>query len=107
MLLSVVGAYAVNNSITDVYWMLGFGVFGYFLKTYGYQLGPIVLGVILSRLIDENWRRAIISEQESLGAFFANMLSSPLSLVLLATVVLILLSQTPVFGWVRRSLGRG
>jgi len=107
MLLSVVGAYAVNNSITDVYWMLGFGVFGYFLKIYGYQLGPIVLGVILSRLIDENWRRAIISEQESLGAFFGNLLTSPLSLVLTATVVLILLSQTPVFGWVRRSLKRG
>jgi putative tricarboxylic transport membrane protein len=107
MLLSVVGAYAVNNAITDVYWMLGFGVFGYFLKIYGYQLGPIVLGVILSRLIDENWRRAIISEQESLGAFFANMVSSPLSLVLLSTVVLILLSQTPLFGWLRRSAKRG
>jgi putative tricarboxylic transport membrane protein len=107
MLLSVVGAYAVNNSITDVYWMLGFGVFGYFLKIYGYQLGPIVLGVILSRLIDENWRRAIISEQESLGVFFAKMLSSPLSLVLLSTVVLILLSQTPLFGWLKRSAKRG
>ena len=106
MLLSVVGAYAVNNSIIDVYWMLGFGVFGYFLKIYGYQLGPIVLGVILSRLIDENWRRAIISEQESLGAFFANMLSSPLSLVLFATVVLILLSQTPIWGWAMRKLRR-
>ena len=94
MLLSVVGAYAVNNSIVDVYWMLGFGVFGYFLKIYGYQLGPIVLGVILSRLIDENWRRAIISEQESLGGFFANLrrqarCRSSSS----ATVLLILLSQ--------------
>lgn len=26
LLLSIVGAYAVNNSVTDVYWMLGFGV---------------------------------------------------------------------------------
>ena len=67
LLLSIVGAYAVNNAIADVYWMLGFGVLGYFLKTYGYQVGPVILGVILSRLIDENWRRAIISEQESLG----------------------------------------
>lgn len=106
MLLSVVGAYAVNNSITDVYWMLGFGVLGYFLKVYGYQLGPIVLGVILSRLIDENWRRAIISEQESLGGFFGNLVSSPLSLVLAATVLIIVLSQTPLFGWVRRGLRR-
>ncbi len=77
-MLSVVGAYAVNNSITDVYWMLAFGVLGYFMKLYGYQVGPVILGVILSRLIDENWRRAIISEQESLPQFFAKLFASPL-----------------------------
>lgn len=65
LMLSIVGAFAVNNSITDVYWMLGFGVLGYFMKLYGYQVGPVILGVILSRLIDENWRRAIISDRES------------------------------------------
>jgi putative tricarboxylic transport membrane protein len=63
----VVGAYAVNNSITDVYWMLGFGVLGYFMKLYGYPLGPVILGVILSRLLDDNWRRAIISVREDPG----------------------------------------
>jgi putative tricarboxylic transport membrane protein len=106
LLLSVVGAYAVQNSVTDVYWMLAFGILGYFMKLYGYQVGPVILGVILARLIDENWRRAIISEQEDLGVFFANLLASPLSLVLLLAVILTVLSQTPFFGWVRRSLKR-
>ncbi|MCB1418323.1 MAG: tripartite tricarboxylate transporter permease, partial [Notoacmeibacter sp.] len=97
MLLSIVGAYAVNNSITDVYWMLAFGVFGYFMRHYGYPLGPVILGVILSRLLDDNWRRAIISEQENLGQFFAGIFSSPLSFVLFAGVILIFVSQTPVW----------
>ncbi|WP_330449226.1 tripartite tricarboxylate transporter permease [Paracoccus marcusii] len=44
MVLSIVGAYAVNNSLTDVYWMLGFGVLGYFMRLYGYPLAPIILG---------------------------------------------------------------
>ena len=44
----------------------------------------------------------MVSEQEQLGSFFANMLSSPLSLVLFAAAVLTLLSQTPVFSWIRR-----
>jgi len=100
LLLSVVGAYAVNNSVSDVYWMLGFGVLGYFMKIYGYQVGPVILGVILSRLIDENWRRAIISERESLPDFFLNLIASPLSAVLLLAVVLIFVSQTPL--WPRR-----
>lgn len=106
LLLSVVGAYAVNNSVTDVYWMLGFGILGYFMKVYGYQVGPVILGVILSRLIDENWRRAIISEQESLSGFFIEMLSSPLSLVLFLAVVLIFVSQTPAWTRVRRVFDR-
>ena len=99
------GAYAVNNSLTDVYWMLGFGVFGYFMRHYGYPLGPVILGVILSRLLDDNWRRAIISEREDLGRFFYGIVTSPLSLVLFVAVILIFVSQTPVWGWAKARLG--
>ncbi len=94
ILLSIVGAFAVNNSLTDVYWMLAFGVLGYFMKLYGYELGPVILGVILSRLLDDNWRRAIISEQESLSALFLGIVKSPLSLVLFASILFLLLSKT-------------
>ena len=97
LLLSIVGAFAVNNSVTDVYWMLGFGVFGYFMRHYGYPLGPVILGVILSRLLDDNWRRAIISEREDLGRFFSGIFSSPLSTVLLLAVIFIFVSQTPLW----------
>ena len=98
LLLSIVGAYAVNNSLTDVYWMLGFGVFGYFMKLYGYPLGPVILGVILSRLLDDNWRRAIISDLESPARLMQGIVSSPLSLVLFLSVVLIFVSKTPLWG---------
>jgi putative tricarboxylic transport membrane protein len=97
ILLSIVGAYAVNNSLTDVYWMLAFGVLGYFMKLYGYQLGPVILGVILARLLDDNWRRAIISEQESLTGLMKGILTSPLSAVLFFTIVFVLLSKTALW----------
>lgn len=95
MLLSVVGAYAINNSISDVWWMLGFGVVGYFMKQYDYPVGPVILGVILSRLMDESWRRSIILERESVPDFFINLLMSPLSLVLFISIILIVVSKTP------------
>ena len=97
LLLSIVGAYAVNNSLMDVYWMLGFGVFGYFMKEYGYPLGPVILGVILSRLLDDNWRRAIISDQEDLGLLLTGIVTSPLSLTLFLAVLFIFLSKTPLW----------
>ena len=95
LLLSIVGSYAINNSVADIWWMLGFGVLGYFMKQYGFQVGPVILGVILSRLMDDNWRRAIISDQESIPLLFANLVKSPLSVVLLLTVIFLLLSQMP------------
>ena len=97
LLLSVVGAFSINNAVSDVWWMLGFGVFGYFLKLYGYQVGPVVLGIILSRLMDDNWRRAVISEQDNIPAVLYGILSSPLSLTILLVIVFVLLSQTPLW----------
>lgn len=105
LLLSIVGAYAVNNSIADVYWMLGFGVLGYFMRHYDYPLGPVILGVILSRLLDDNWRRAIISERESLPRFFEGVVTSPLSLILFISVILIFVSQTPLWSRMKRKFG--
>ena len=101
-ILSIVGAYAINNSVADIWWMLGFGVLGYFMKLYGYQVGPVILGVILSRLVDENWRRAIISERESMGDLFANLFASPLSVALFSIIVLAFLSQTPLMKLFKR-----
>jgi putative tricarboxylic transport membrane protein len=101
LVLSIVGAYAVNNSITDVYWMMVFGLLGYFMRHYGYPLGPVILGVILARLLDDNWRRAMISVREDWGRLFEGIFSSPLSTVLLASVLLIFVSQTPPWKWAK------
>lgn len=101
LLLSIVGAYAVSGSIADVYWAIGFGVLGYFMKLYGYQLAPVILGVIMSRLLDDNWRRAVISEQESLPMLMTGILGSPLSLALFTAVILIFLSKTPLWRHLR------
>jgi putative tricarboxylic transport membrane protein len=97
VLLSVVGAYSINNSAEDVWWMIAFGVFGYFLKLYGYQTGPLILGIILARLIDDNWRRAIISERGDMGGFFWGIATSPLSATLFLIIAAVLLSKTPLW----------
>ena len=104
ILLSIVGAYAVNNSLSDVYWMLAFGVLGYFMKMYGYQLGPVILGVILSRLLDDNWRRAIISDQESPLLLLKGIFGSPLSAILFGSIVFLLVSKTKAW---KRLFSRG
>ncbi|MBL0714772.1 MAG: tripartite tricarboxylate transporter permease [Desulfosarcina sp.] len=94
IVLSVVGTYAIKNSVMDVYWMLGFGIFGYFLKMYGFQVGPIILGVILGPLMDESYRQAVIANQNNFPAFLLDLVANPLSLVLTVVVIFMLISQT-------------
>jgi putative tricarboxylic transport membrane protein len=94
LVLSAVGAYAINNSASDVYWMLGFGVFGYLLKMYGFPVGPVILGMILGPLMDKSYRQAMISAESSVPQFVGEFFTSPLSAVILAALVLTLVSQT-------------
>lgn len=100
VLLSVIGTYALKNSLMDVYWMLGFGLVGYILKRFGYQVGPIILGVILGPIVDESFRQAVISCRNSLPAFLIDLVSNPISLVLFVAVILMLISQTHLSSWI-------
>jgi putative tricarboxylic transport membrane protein len=102
LILSSVGAYAINNNPVDVYWMLGFGVLGYFLKMYGFQVGPVILGIILGPLMDRSYRQAMISAQNNPLTFIGEFFTSPLSAIILAALVFTLVSQT---GWWRRLRG--
>lgn len=99
LVLSVVGTYAIQNNPVDVYWMLGFGILGYFMKVYGFQVAPVILGVILGPLMDVSYRRAMISVRDDVGMFFLEFFTNPLSLILTLSLFMILLAQTPI--WVR------
>ena len=97
LVLSAVGAYSINNNPVDVYWMLGFGVFGYFLKMYGFQVGPVILGMILGPLMDRSYRQAMLSAQEQPLVFLSEFFTSPLSLVILLALTFTIVSQTALY----------
>ncbi len=99
IVLSAVGTYAIQNNPVHIYWMLLFGVIGYFMKMYGFQVGPVILGVILGPMMDSNYRRAMIGARGDIGTFFWNFVSHPITLVLSIALVAMLLSQTPLLRW--------
>lgn len=104
IVLSAVGTYAIQNNPVDVYWMLLFGVVGYFMKTYGFQVGPVILGVILGPMMDSNYRRTMLRARQDLGDFLWGFFSNPISLILTTGLILMLLSQTPLWEKLLRKL---
>lgn len=96
VIFSAVGAYAIQNNPTHIYWALAFGFIGYLLKKYGFQVGPIILGVILGPMIDANYRRAMIGARDDPLQFLLDFLTHPISAILLVALLLLLLSQTGI-----------
>lgn len=101
IVLSIVGTYAIQNNIVDVYWMLGFGIFGYILKMFGFQVAPIILGIILGPLMDMSYRQAVLACENSIPAFLLELVTNPLSLVLTLAVLFMLISQTSLWPWMK------
>ena len=97
IILSVVGAFSINNSIMDVYWMIGFGILGYIMKLYHIPVAPTILGIILVDLIELNFRRAALTVGNSIPKLLLDFVSHPISLVLTVVIVGMVLSSCGVF----------
>ncbi|HEY7520459.1 MAG TPA: tripartite tricarboxylate transporter permease [Methylomirabilota bacterium] len=64
LLLCVIGAYALNNIMDNVYALLLFGVVGYAMVKLGFPLAPLILGVILGDQIEVNLVRALMTDAD-------------------------------------------
>ncbi len=74
LLLCVLGSFAVNNRIFDVWVLLIFGLIGYWMKANKFPLAPFILGIILGPMIEENLRQAI-SVNSDITVFFSRPIS--------------------------------
>ena len=83
VVFSVVGAYALNNSMFDVYVMLAFGLVGYVLESHNIPLAPLILGLILGDLVERKLRTGLISS----GGDFTPMFTRPICIALIVLLV--------------------
>jgi putative tricarboxylic transport membrane protein len=85
LLLSFIGAFAIENRMWGVWVAFAFSILGYILKRYGYPPAPLILGLILGDLFETSFVRSV-----SIGGSFAIFVERPISLGLLAFACLIL-----------------
>lgn len=79
--IALIGSYAVRGSFFDVGACFGFGVLGWILKRYGYPVAPVVLGIVLGGLLEENFRRAVMMDG------FSVFVTQPLAATMLAVSI--------------------
>jgi putative tricarboxylic transport membrane protein len=85
LLLCILGVFGIRNNLLDVWVALFFGVVGYVLEKYGFPLAPIILGLVLGGMAENELRRALIMS----GGSWSIILESPIAMTLLAVGVLL------------------
>ena len=83
LIFSVVGSYSIRNSFFDIYIMLFFGVIGYMFENLNIPLAPMVLGIILGPMIEDNLRVGLIKT----GGNYLPFLTNPISAVLVLLII--------------------
>ena len=87
VLFCAIGVYSTNNNTWDI-WIVGiFGFVGYLFHKLGCEPAPLLLGLILGPMMEENLRRALLLSRGEWSVF----VTRPLSASLLAVAVLLLI----------------
>src|SRR5260370_26329931 len=75
-----IGIYSINNAPVDVVLAGAFGLVGYWLIKHDFEPAPLLLGIVLGPLMEQNLRRALLISRGDWSVF----ITRPLSGVLMA-----------------------
>ena len=71
--MCVIGAYAIRNSVFDVYTMAAVGLMGYLLMRARIPITPVVLGLVLGPTLEKEYRTAIILSEGKYDIFYTSL----------------------------------
>lgn len=86
--VSYIGVYSINATRFDMLMVAGIGAIGYFLRKANVPLAPLILGVVLGNMMEQNLRRALAISDGDASILF----NSPISIafwVMAAGVVVV------------------
>ncbi|WP_086665321.1 tripartite tricarboxylate transporter permease [Lentzea kentuckyensis] len=86
LLFAALGTYAVNFVVDDLIVLLLIGVAGFFMRRHGYPVAPLVVGLILGPMAEEQVRRTLQISEGSLSA----LVTSPFAATAYSVLVVLL-----------------
>ncbi len=87
VLFTCIGVYSTNNNTFDVWVLLSFGVIGYVMALLRLEVVPVLLGLILGPMLEENFRRTLLLSRGSFSVF----VERPITAVALSVCAILLI----------------
>jgi len=79
---AIIGSYSINNSMFDVWLMLLFALFGFFLNKLGFSLSAIILGMILGPIAENGFTQALTISAGNGAIFFESIIAKILWIII-------------------------
>ena len=92
VLFCSIGVYSLNYNVFDIYVMAIFGIIGYFWSKLKCEGAPLLLGLVLGPMMEENFRRALLLSRGDFTTFVTRPLSMSL---LIAAAILVVIVAIP------------
>ena len=86
LVFATMGVYGMRQSSFDVFLLYAIGLAGFLMRRYGFPTAPVIVGMILGPLAEEQMRRSLSISQGNWSIF----LQRPMSLILLIVIVSVL-----------------
>lgn len=84
LLFCIVGSYSINNTMFGVTIMLALGVIAFFLEKSGFAIAPIILGIVLGPLVEQNFTTSMIITNGNVLGLFERPISAVLGIATIA-----------------------
>src|SRR5919206_2095422 len=85
--ISVIGAYAINGSMTDLYLILFFGIVGYVFDKVAIPVAPLVLSLVLGGIMEQSFRQAMTISGGNPKIFFGSAITVTLVVLSILSVI--------------------
>ncbi|MFV0474570.1 MAG: tripartite tricarboxylate transporter permease [Pikeienuella sp.] len=97
LMFCIVGAFAINNTVFGVTVMLVFGLLAYIMEENGFPVAPAILGIVLGKMLEDNFMSSMIKADGDLLGFFSRPIAAGLGALTLALWLL-----PPMLALIRR-----
>ena len=96
LIMSLVGAYAINQNVFDIGVALAFGVIGYLMQKYDFPLSPILLALILGPMSEANFRRFMQIEKGNFMTIFTHPICVVFIVLSIGSMVFSVINQRKI-----------
>jgi TctA family transporter len=88
LLTCVIGTFAVHNAVFDIWVMLALGVIAYLMEENEIPIAPMILGLLLGKLVEDNFMASAIKANGQFLEFFSRPMAAFLGVLTITIWVL-------------------